>query len=218
MDLSEILRSAPAVVAGGVAAVVTLVKAVRSLLEFYDDHLRKRHFKRYAYLLGEAGGQDDLCAFITLCKREDIFRSIFSHSTSPKMASAFMELYGTRNFPLNELRLISPYAKLRDDGSIVVAPSKSDIAGYVLNWLWFGYISVYFLAASIVVSKSSNPMTPFVWIGIVVLYALLTVLSSGGTRSFIAMRRVQAKLAVLSKTDLTLRSSGLPPAAAELKR
>src|SRR3989442_1441763 len=84
MDLSELWKSTPAVSAAVVAVAGALYKAMKTLLEFNDEYLSKRQFKRHSFLRGEAEQHRELTAFIEAARHEAVFRSTFGRPADRK--------------------------------------------------------------------------------------------------------------------------------------
>lgn len=215
MEFSELWKSAPAIGAATVAVAGALYKAIKTLLEFNDEYLSKRQFKRHSFLLGEAGQHPELRAFIEAVKREAIFRSTFGKPASPRMALAIMSLYESGRFSLEELRASSVYSKLGEDGSLIVVPGR---AGNVVLWIAGLSIATMVVYAGILVLALIGVKTvlaSLVALVVILLTCFLVWPFGRDARAVLLAKSVERKLAQISDRNLTAPSRGQTQATLE---
>lgn len=127
MDFSALLNS-PSVLGAAIAAVVTaLYKAIRSLLEFNDEYLRRRQYKHFAFLAEQASSNQRLVNFILAAKDEFLFAETFRHQTSPREAAAVQDLYATGLFSIRQLRSCFFYLRFEADGTPSIRPGRTGL-------------------------------------------------------------------------------------------
>lgn len=206
MEISELWKSTPAIGAAVVAVAGALYKAIKTLLEFNDEYLSKRRFKRYSYLRGEAAQHQELTDFIEAAKHETIFRSTFGRSASPLMASAVMTAYRTGHFSLAELKASFVYSKIGNDGELVVSPGK-------MGWISLIYSSVViavFAAYSVITLFSLLSMKSLASLLVALFVLVLTFIFfwmfGRDARSAILAMQAERKLIKIS-TAQTLKTS-----------
>ncbi|WP_288124486.1 MULTISPECIES: hypothetical protein [Delftia] len=198
MDLSELWKSTPAVSAAVVAVAGALYKAMKTLLEFNDEYLSKRQFKRHSFLRGEAEQHRELTAFIEAARHEAVFRSTFGRPASPRMAAAVMAAYQSGHFSLEELRASFLYSKIEDDGSLVVTPGKS--GGLILGFTIFFIVAMAGYSAVVVVSLLSlkSVLPSIAALIVLVLTFGLFWFFGRDARSVLLAKKVERKLVKLS--------------------
>lgn len=208
MELSEFLNSGTAFGAAIAGVSAALYKAVKSLLEFNDEYLRKRRFNHYAYLMGESADHPDLKQFISQAKKEDIFRVLFGKSMPPRVAAAYMALYHTHRFSIAELRASYPYSSMDDRGELQIDPGKG---GWVVLVVTVTLVSVLGLIAATAafalldtkeVTKSAGAL------GILAFYISVSWLYGIDARAILQSLKAKKKLAALQRENLTTRSTG----------
>jgi hypothetical protein len=206
MELTEFLNSstAGAAIAGMSAA---LYKAVKSLLEFNDEYLRKRRFKHYAYLSSESTDHPDVQQFINQAKKEDLFRVLFGKSVPPRVASAYMELYDSQYFSLSELRATLLYSRIDDHGEIQIEPGKGGWFTLVVMFLiviFFGAIAAtaaFALLETKELGKSAGAL------GILAFYISVSWVYGIDARAILVSLKAKKKLTALRQGNLTSGST-----------
>lgn len=214
MDLSEIWKSTPAVGGAVVAVAGALYKAIKTLLEFNDEYLSKRQFKRHSFLRGEAEQHRELTAFIEAVRHEAVFRSTFGRPASPRMAAAVMAAYQSGHFSLEELRASFLYSKIGDDGSLVVTPGK--VGRLILGFTIFFIVAMAVYSAILVVSLLSLKSVPASIAALVVLVVTFGIFWAFGrdARSVLLAIKVERKMAKMSTEKPNLPPFKEQPVAA----
>ncbi|WP_286999655.1 MULTISPECIES: hypothetical protein [Comamonas] len=210
MDLSELWKSTPAVAAAVVAVAGALYKAIKTLLEFNDEYLSKRQFKRHSFLRAEAEQHKELTAFIEAVRHEAVFHSTFGRPASPRMAAAIMAAYQSGNFSLKELRASYQYSKIGNDGSLVVTPGKSGVI--TLGFSIFFIVATALYSAATVISVLSLKSIPAFLTALVLLSITFGIFWIFGrdARSVLLAKNVERKLLKMS-----LAQPDLPPLKAQ---
>lgn len=108
MEYLELAKPWGAAAVAGIGAATAIWKLIQSVIKFNDDHIRKRKFKHYEYLL-EGSHENDLKEFINDLRRDELFRTIFGKSISPKKSNALIQMYQTGVFSLGEVITTSKF-------------------------------------------------------------------------------------------------------------
>lgn len=119
MDLVDILKALPPEYAAWIVVAFIILKSFKALLQFHDEYIRTRPFKRLAYLFGESSESATLSKIIVASKHEIIFREIFGTTGSPQFIAAISHLLDSGKFSVTELRAASFYLRL-SDGKVMV--------------------------------------------------------------------------------------------------
>ena len=189
----EILKSGPAVSAAIVAVIAALLKSVKSIFEFNDEHLQKRQLKRLAFLSKECEKNDALQQIVSIARDEEVFRNLFGRTASPKYIRALTHLYETEKFSLSELRVSSSYLVLVD-GSLVV---KLGWRALILFLISFGFVVImglYVIALLWLLFASPSAGTYLAVVVLIALYSLFAWFVGSDARSVLLAKRVQKKL------------------------
>lgn len=198
--------------------LVALAAAFKSLLEFYDNYLGKRRLQRYSYLQSESKDVLSLADVLSTAKHEEIARILFGHSLSPATSDALMSLYQSRHFSLEELRAIAAEAQIQPNGNLEVSRG----VGSKLIFLWSLASSLYvllfgFFSGFVLLEQRSPSSLLAALLVFVITFAIALLLASDG-RNVFKTTKAGKKLATYYDGNLTLPSSGLPSAAAHVKR
>lgn len=206
MEFSDLWKSGPAVAVAIIGVVAALLKAVKTLLEFHDEYLSKRRFKRHAFLVSEAEQSSELKAFIKALKHEAIFRAAFGKPASPRKASAVMELYETGHFSHEELRESYLFLVLDAEGNLDI---RIGVMGHLLQWFtttFMAFIALYMISLvnSILSIKS---LLSIVFVLLVLLSTFFIFWYFGrDVRSVLLAKRVRKKLEKLKAGELSSQS------------
>lgn len=197
MELSTFLNSGTAVAAAIAGISAALYKAVKSLLEFNDEYLRKRRFKHYAYLMNESADYADVQRFISQAKKEDLFRVLFGKSVPPRLASAYMTLYDSQYFSLSELRATFSYARLDDHAELQIDPGASGFVTLFLTFSLIFYLGL-FAATTAFALLETKELAKFAGaLGILAFYILISWLYGSDARAILRSLKVKKRLAEL---------------------
>lgn len=197
MEIAEIIKSGPAVWVGSLAVVGALYKSIKSLLEYNDEYIQKRLFKKYSFLLSETSGNDNLVEFIKKAKEEEAFRVAFGKPASPSMATAIMELYRSGHFSLSELRACFLYTKLLPNGTLEINPGKSGY--FVLGVSIFFILMMGLYISTLVVTLLTAKAIPatLIAIGLLIFYFFFAWLFGRDARAVVLARRANKKVSAI---------------------
>jgi len=157
MDFAELSTSTTAVGGAVVAALGAVYKALKALLEFHDEYLRKRKFKHYAFLSAEVASNEQMRDFVDSVKHSDVFRATFGKPLSPNLAVAVMQLYKSGRFSLDELRASATYMRLGGGDTLTIEPGKA--ATFIL-WASVGFLSFMVLYAGAIITSLLTLRSP----------------------------------------------------------
>lgn len=193
-ELIEILRSGPAVSAATVAILGAMMKMIKSLFEFNDEHLQKRQLKKLAFLAKECEKNDVLHRLIESTKDEEVFRNAFGRTGSPQFIDALTRAYKTGKFSLSELRISSPYLEVKNKTLVV----ELGLGAHTILYVAIGlvvimglYIAALLLKLFSVPSGSSYAAA----LVLIIFYVLFAWLIGGDAREVLIAKRVRNKLA-----------------------
>lgn len=114
MEVFEAIQSGPAATVAYIGLLAALLKITKSLLEFHDEHLQKRPFKKLSFLAEECKGDAALTQLVSNARHEEVVRRVIGKSATPEFMIALSTLYATGKFTLVELRISSLYLKVVD--------------------------------------------------------------------------------------------------------
>ena len=193
IELIEILKSGPAVSAATVAVVAAVIKLVKSLFEFNDEHLQKRQLKKLAFLANECEKSQTLHRLVETARDEEVLRNIFGRTGSPQFISALTRTYETGKFSLSELRLSSSYLHVRD-GALFV---DLGWGAHVLLWVSIGLVILMGLYIAILLFQLFGTPSGSSYVAALVLmifYFLFAWFVGGDARVVLVAKRVRNKL------------------------
>ena len=193
-DISKLLNFVPASFAAAFVVISMIFVSLKSLLEFNDEYIQKRFFRRHTFLQSEASGLQSLTEFIEMVKHEEAFRVIFGRIASPRLASEIIALYKTGCFSLSELRACFPYTRLRDDGAIQISLGRLGICVAIVSAFFLLLWSIFVLSmvADLLAVKSLTALLTA--IGILVVYTFFAWFFGRDIRSIILSFKASKKL------------------------
>ncbi|MCW7538601.1 hypothetical protein OOT46_12185 [Aquabacterium sp. A7-Y] len=203
MQLGELLTSTSGLGPAAAAVAAALYKAVKALLEFNDEYLRKRRFKQYAYLLGEAEGQAEAQELILMAKREALFRAVLGKPVSQRLGAAVMALYRSGQFSLEELRASLLYATLHEDGTLDVRPGAGGMLVVAISAFFVVGMGAYAGAMVWLLLGQGAWDARMAAVGVLLAYGLLAWWFGRDARAVMLARRVRRR-------QVALRRAGAP--------
>lgn len=193
-ELIEILRSWSPIAVAAMAFLGAVMKMLKSLFEFNDEHLQKRQLKKLAFLAKECEKNESLHRLVETARDEEVIRNVFGRTGSPQFISALTRAYETGRFSLSELRLSSLYLDVKN-GVLVV-----DLGWGAHTILWFSLglvIIMGFFIAALLFQLLNNPsgISYIAAAGLIVFYFLFAWFIGSDARVVLIAKRVRNKLA-----------------------
>jgi hypothetical protein len=196
----DLFKTWPAILAAVLAVLASLFKGAKGLIEFYDDHLRRRHFKRLEFLAEISAGNDELLKLIVSAKGEEVFRSIYGRSCAPEFISGVYSLISSGKFSLAELRISRNYLRLVN-GRISV------LLG-VEGWFLFGYslfsvvaMGFYVFYLSVSLLKVGTIVAFVAWVCLMLIFVLFSMAFGKDARAVCSAYRVRKKIKALQSSE-----------------
>lgn len=94
-----------------IALVGVAVKAVKGLIDFYEDVLIKRYFKRLNSFSEHISTESKMYRYVNLLKENEVFRLVSGIKSSPEKSNALMDIYLLGIASNDELKRVSSYFK-----------------------------------------------------------------------------------------------------------
>lgn len=192
-EILEILKSGPAASAVIVGVIAALLKSVKSIFEFNDDHLQKRQLRKLAFLAKECEKNDVLQQIVSTARDEEVFRNLFGRTASPENIGALTHLYKTGKFSLSELRVSSPYLILVD-GSLVVDLGWQARITFCVSLILVIVMGLYVVALLWLLFSTPSAGAYLAVIVLMALYLLFAWFVGSDARAVLIAKRVQKKM------------------------
>lgn len=207
MEISDLFKSVPALIVAVIGVLAALLKVLKALVEFHDDHLSKRAFKRHSFLVNEAEQNNELKTFVEALKHEAIFQTTFGKPASPRKASAVMQLYKSGHFSHADLRESYLFLVLNEADELEVRVGVLGNILLVLTSLYLIFVLTYIGYLGLQLPRLLNTGSP----GIVLLgsaFLFLTVWHFGrDLRSILLAKKVRKKLESLKSKKLAAQKA-----------
>lgn len=201
MEISEILKTGPALGLAVIGVAAALLKSIKALLEFHDEYLSKRRFKRQSFFAAEAEKSPELKSFVESLKHEAIFQATFGRPASPRKASAVMKLYQTGHFSHSELRESYLFMEVDANGDVKV---HTGFIGSLLLWV----ISVFLVAVAVYLGtiiflliRMESARSLSMALGVLIFALSVFWYFGRDLRSVLLARKIHRKLSSLRTTE-----------------
>jgi hypothetical protein len=143
MSLQDLLSLSSTGWAGVVAVGGVLYTAIKTLLEFNDEYLQKRTFKRLAFLREQIKDDPHLSEFLTAAVHEEVFRAAYGMPIPARSIIALTKAYSSGLFSLAELKACALYTTVDDAGNLHIQPGKGGYAILVALLFFVFAMSAY---------------------------------------------------------------------------
>lgn len=183
-----------------VALVGVAVQLVKSLIDFYEEVLIKRYFKRLNSLTEHLSTESTTCKYLDALKENEIFRLASGIKASPEKTNMLMKIYLLGIVSNSELEMLSLYLK----------PQNMKVSIEV-NWFDKFRFIYSLLAATFLLLSGIIMGSPYFVMGkgiesiaglvIMIVFIFIAAIVGRDYRTYRVLKRVRERLIELNMVD-----------------
>lgn len=204
MDIAipEILREN--VITFGVGLTIALigvaVKLVKGLIDFYEEVLIKRYFKRLNSLTEHLNTESIASKYLNVLKENEVFRLASGIKASPEKTNMLMEIYLLGVVSNSELKMLVQYLKPKN---IKISLEVNWFDKLQFTYSFFAAIFLFFsgIVMGLPYFLKGKGMESIAGLFIIVVFFFIAMIVGRDYRTFLTLKRVKERLIELDMLD-----------------
>lgn len=204
--IPEIIKENPLTMS--IALILTLIgiiiKAVKGLIDFYEEVILKRYFNRLNSLKENVKLDSTTYNYINALQENEIFRLASGIKSSPEKNNILMEIYLLGIVSNSDLKRISRYLK-PDTKKIVVDVDWFDKLQFTYSFLAGAFLFLYGFIVAVFYFMIGEGIKMFSGVLTMFIFTFMTVIIGRDYKTFRILKRVKE---LLVKHDMLVNPYG----------